>query len=335
MRNLVTCVVCFVTVIFLLPFCFGAEPVRFIFDTDIGNDVDDTMALAVIHALQNRNECELLAVTITKDNPYAAPMTAVLNTFYGRPDIPIAVVKNGPAKEDGKYNRQVLELKDDAGKPRYSYKLSPVEQLPEAVAYLRKRLAAEPDNSVVLVQVGFFTNLARLLETQGDDISPLSGKELIVKKVKFLSLMAAAWDGRREYNVIQDIPNAQKMIDNWPTEMIFSGWEIGNSIQYPPKSMRDDFNYVKYHPVKDAYHFYRGLDNSQPTYDLTSVLYAVRPDRGYFDLSPKGTVKVLDNGTTTFEPSENGKHRFLHVNPTQIAAVREALIQLTSEPPQK
>jgi inosine-uridine nucleoside N-ribohydrolase len=322
-------------VMLLLPFCVGAEPVRLIFDTDLGNDVDDTMALAVIHALQNRNECELLAITTTKDNPYVAPMVAVVNTFYGRPDIPIAVVKNGPTKADGKYNRNVLELKDDAGKPRYSYNLPPVDQLPEAVSYLRKRLAAEPDHSVVLVQVGFFTNFARLLETPSDDFSALSGKELIIKKVKFLSLMAAAWYGQREFNVIQDIPNAQKMIDNWPTEMIFSGFEIGDLIQYPPKSMQDDFNYVKYHPVKDAYHFYRGLDKSQPTFDLTSVLYAVRPDRGYFDLSPKGTVKVLDNGTTTFEPSENGKHRFLLVNPVQIAMVREALVQLTSEPPKK
>ncbi|MDR2438019.1 MAG: nucleoside hydrolase [Planctomycetaceae bacterium] len=327
--------VCFMAVMLLLPFCVGAEPVRLIFDTDLGNDVDDTMALAVIHALQNRNECELLAITTTKDNPYVAPMVAVVNTFYGRPDIPIAVVKNGPTKADGKYNRNVLELKDDAGKPRYSYNLPPVDQLPEAVSYLRKRLAAEPDHSVVLVQVGFFTNFARLLETPSDDFSALSGKELIIKKVKFLSLMAAAWYGQREFNVIQDIPNAQKMIDNWPTEMIFSGFEIGDLIQYPPKSMQDDFNYVKYHPVKDAYHFYRGLDKSQPTFDLTSVLYAVRPDRGYFDLSPKGTVKVLDNGTTTFEPSENGKHRFLLVNPVQIAMVREALVQLTSEPPKK
>ncbi|MDR1963916.1 MAG: nucleoside hydrolase [Planctomycetaceae bacterium] len=326
----------FVAVILLLPFCANAEPVRFIFDTDLGNDVDDAMAIAVIHALQNRNECELLAVTTTKDNPHVAPMVAVLNTFYGRPNIPIAVIKNGAAKEDGKYNRQVLELKDDAGKPRYSYELPP--QLPEAVSYLRKCLAAEPDNSVILVQVGFFTNFARLLETPGDDISPLTGKELVAKKVKLLSLMAGAFNeppGFKEYNVKVDIPSAKKMIENWPTEMIFSGHEIGRLIQYPPKSMKEDFNYVKYHPVKDAYHFYRGLENSQPTYDLTSVLYAVRPDRGYFNLSPKGTVKVLDDGQTIFEPNENGKHRFLIVNSEQIAMVREALVQLTSEPPKK
>ncbi|GHT14937.1 nucleoside hydrolase [Planctomycetales bacterium] len=314
----------------------AAEPVRLIFDTDLGNDIDDAMALAVIHALQNRAECELLAITVTKDNRYAAPMIAVLNKFYGRANIPIAIVKDGPAKADERYNRQVLELKDDAGNPRYSYDLPPNEQLPEAVSYLRKRLAAEPDGSVVLVQVGFFTNFARLLETPGDDISPLTGKELIAKKVKLLSLMASNINGNHEYNVGLDIPSAKKMIAEWPTEMVFSGAEIGIAVQYPAKSMQDDYNYVKYHPVKDAYRFYRGsLDKNTPAFDLTSVLYAVRPDRGYFDLSPKGTVTVHDDGQTTFEKSENGKHRFLIVSPVQIAMVREALVQLTSEPPQK
>ncbi|GHT45259.1 nucleoside hydrolase [Planctomycetales bacterium] len=336
LRTLICFAVFFAATVAFVSADRAAEPVRFIFDTDIGNDIDDTMALAVIHALQNRAECELLAVTVTKDNRYAAPMAAVVNQFYGRLNIPIAIVKNGPAKEDGSYNRQVLELKDDAGNPRYSYTLPPVDQLPEAVSYLRKRLAAEPDGSVVLVQVGFFTNFARLLETPGDDISPLTGKELIAKKVRLLSLMASNINGNKEYNVDQDIPSAKKMIAEWPTEMVFSGFEIGAAVQYPAKSMQDDYNYVKYHPVKDAYRFYKGsLDKNTPAFDLTSVLYAVRPDRGYFDLSPKGTVKVNDDGTTTFEKSEDGKHRFLIVNPVQIAMVREALVQLTSEPPQK
>jgi hypothetical protein len=87
----------------------AAEPVRLIFDTDLGGDIDDAMALAVIHALQNRGECELLAVTATINNRSAALMIAVLNQFYGRPNIPIAVVKDGGATGDG-YNRPVLEL---------------------------------------------------------------------------------------------------------------------------------------------------------------------------------------------------------------------------------
>jgi inosine-uridine nucleoside N-ribohydrolase len=299
------------------------------------------MALAVIHALQSRGECQLLAITTTKDSPHVAPMIDVLNTFYGRPEIPIAVVKNGRAKEDGKYNRQVLELKDEDGKPRYPRTLTPEDsaKLPDALPFLRKLLAAEPDGSVVLVQVGFFTNFARLLDTPADDISPLTGKELIAKKVKFLSLMAGAFDPQyrqhKEYNVVIDIPSAKKLVTEWPTEMIFNGFEIGDRIQHPAASMKEDYNYVKYHPLKDAYQFYRGLDNSQPTFDLASILYAVRPNRGYFDLSPRGTVTVADDGITTFTPSDTGKHRYMSVSPVQIAMVREAFVQLCSEPPKR
>lgn len=316
---------------------YAADPVRFVFDTDLGNDVDDAMALAVIHALQNRKECELLAITTTKDNPYVAPMIDLLNTFYGRPDIPIAVVKNGMAKEDGNYNRQVIELKDKDGKLRYPRTRLPEDsdKLPDAVPFLRQLLVHEPDGSVVMVQVGFFTNFARLLDTPADDISPLTGKELVAKKVKLLSLMAGSFNssGHKEYNVVIDIPSAKKVIAEWPTAMIFNGFEIGAQIQHPGVSMKEDYGYVKHHPLQDAYRFYRGLDNSQPTFDLNSVLYAVRPNRGYFDLSPPGTVTVLDDGQTTFTPGANGKHRYMIVSPAQIAMVREAFVQLCSEPP--
>ena len=50
-----------------------ARPVKLIFDSDMGNDIDDALALGVIHALQSRGECELLAVTLSKDNDFAAP----------------------------------------------------------------------------------------------------------------------------------------------------------------------------------------------------------------------------------------------------------------------
>ena len=78
----------------------AAEPVRLIFDTDMGNDIDDAIALAIIHALENRGEVQLLAVTVTKDNRWAAPYIDLVNTFYGRPDIPIGVVRHGRTPKD-------------------------------------------------------------------------------------------------------------------------------------------------------------------------------------------------------------------------------------------
>ena len=57
---------------------FAQVPV--IFDTDMGNDIDDALALALLHALESRGECRIIAVTITKDNPWAAPYIDLVNT---------------------------------------------------------------------------------------------------------------------------------------------------------------------------------------------------------------------------------------------------------------
>ena len=326
-----------------LAICFpvtaqDSGPVRIIFDTDIGNDVDDTLAMGVIHALQNRGECRLLAVTITKDNKYAAPMVSLLNTFYGRPNIPIGIVRDGVTPDDGKYLKQVVLTKNDKGGDAFPSSVEPGSMVPDAVTLLRKTLAAEEDGAVVVVQVGFSTNFARLMDTGPDAISPLSGIELIQKKVRLLSIMACAFDPKYthvEYNIGCDLPMAKKLIAEWPTPIVFSGFEIGDLIQYPSASMKEDYNYVKQHPLKEAYHYYRGLENDQATFDLTSVLYAVRPDRGYFDLTEPGTVVLDEKGISTFKPDANGKHRYMKVSAAQIAQVREALCLLCSEPPKK
>ena len=181
------------------------NPQKIIFDTDIGNDVDDVLALGMIHALQDRNECELLAVTITKDHSKAAAFTDAVNTFYGRGNIPIGVCRSGITPEEGKFNSLVdLREKNDA--------VFPQDVKPEdAVVLLRQVLSKAEDHSLVIVQVGFSTNLANLLKSSPDEISELSGIELVQKKVSLLSIMAGAFqmppdaEGKprihREYNV--------------------------------------------------------------------------------------------------------------------------------------
>ena len=66
----------------------------------------------MIHAFQSRGEAKLLAVTITKDNKYAAPFVDVVNTFYGRGDIPIGVVRNGKTPEDSPMIRVPAERRN-------------------------------------------------------------------------------------------------------------------------------------------------------------------------------------------------------------------------------
>lgn len=314
------------------------EPVRLVFDTDMGNDVDDAMALSMIHALESRGECRLLAVTVTKDNPYAAAVVDLLNTFYGRGDVPVGVVRNGVTPQEGKYIRQIATAEDD-GRLRYPHDLLSGADAPEAVGLLRRVLAGQPDGSVVMVQVGFSTNLARLLDSKADDASPLDGRSLVARKVRLLSTMAGGFTPElaakrfKEYNIKMDLDASRRLFAEWPTPIVASGWEIGHAIMQPPASMQEDYGYVAHHPLKEAYSYYRGLENPQPTYDLTSVLYAVRPERGYFDLSPPGRIVVEEDGFTSFKPAADGPHRYLIATPEQVATVREAQAMLCSQPP--
>lgn len=315
----------------------AAEPVRLIYDTDMGNDVDDALALGVIHSLESRGECELLAVTVTKDHKHSAPFIDAVNTWYGRPDIPIGVVRNGPTPQPSRFTG--LATKRDGGQLRYPHDLRDGSEAPEATALLRKVLAGQPDDSVVIVQVGFSTNLARLLDSKADEHSPLGGRELVERKVKHVSVMAGAFDEipdkdrHLEYNVIKDVAAAKTLASDWPTPIVYSGFEIGLSIRYPSTSIEQDYDYVEHHPLAEAYRLYMPPPHDRPTWDLTSVLWAVHPQRGYFDLSPPGRVTVEDDGFTTFEEQSGGLHRYLIVDEVQRARVREALVQLSSQPP--
>ncbi len=311
------------------------RPVKLIFDTDMGNDIDDALALGVIHALQSRGECELLAVTLSKDNDLAGPFVDLINTFYGRGNIPIGVVHNGKTPEPSRYLTETVQATAN-GQPRYPHDLKTGRDAPEAVGLLRKILAAQPDGSVSLAVVGFSTNAARLLDSPADEYSQLTGKELVAKKVRLLSMMAGMFSekGRvKEYNVFIDSPAAAKVFADWPTLIVASGFEIGLAIKFPAFNIERDFNYVKHHPLKQAYELYQKMPYDRETWDLTSVLYAVRPDHGYFGLSAPGTIQVDSADVTQFEPSASGRHRFLTVDAEQIARVREALIQLASQPP--
>jgi inosine-uridine nucleoside N-ribohydrolase len=311
----------------------AADPLPLIFDTDIGNDVDDVLALGMIHALQSRGMCNLLAVTVTKDNSLAGPFADAVNTFYGRPRIPVGVVRNGVTRDEGKF----LGMVRDGS--LYPHSLKTSADAPDAVALLRKVLAAQPDGSVVIVQVGFATNLARLLDTPADSTSPLAGKELVSKKVKLVSAMFGAYkaDGgvntHREYNVTEDLPAAKRFAAAWPSPIVFSGYEVGLAVTYPAASIENDFAYAKNHPLAEAYRRYNPPPHERPCWDLTSVLYAVYPDRGYFGLSATGRVTVEDNGVTRFTAASNGPHRFLTVSKEQAIRCREAFANLASQPP--
>ncbi len=310
----------------LVPVLAEAERVNLILDTDIGNDIDDTLALAMIHAVESRGEVDLLAVTTTKDNRFAGPFADLINTFYRRPNIPIGVVHNGKTPEDSPMIRIPAERKGTGGGLVYPHRLLDGLQAEEAVHLLRRTLEQHADGSVTIAQIGFSTNLARLIESEG-------GLELVRHKVKTLYAMAGNYaKPEPEYNIYTDPEAARILLERWPTPIVFSGFEVGSAILFPHEAIAGGFPYAVNHPVAEAYRIFLPKLDDRPAWDPTAVLEAVRPGR-YFELSPAGRVSLGPKNITVFDKDPQGRHRYLIVNPDRVAEIRQLLADLVTEPP--
>ena len=306
----------------------ASAPLQVIFETDMGNDVDDALALDMLYKYMDEGKIKLLAVSSNKNSIYSPLYLSLMNSWYGYPNIPVGTVANGANSEGDAINYAEVACKsfktpDTAGKWKGS------------VALYRQLLSALPDHSVTIVTVGFSTNLAQLLASAPDQYSPLHGKALVARKVTLLSMMAGSFDGKKmaEYNVKKDVPAAEKVFREWPGTMVASPFELGAAIKYPATSIQNDFKWTTQHPVVVAYESYQKMPYDRPTWDLTSVLYAVEGQGSYFSVSEPGTITVDKEGHTFFTPSANGKHFYLTANDQQKDTIKKRFISLVTRQP--
>jgi purine nucleosidase len=321
--------------ILLLPLPPGraAEPpVKVIFDTDMASDVDDVGALAILHALADLGEAEILAAGISSRNEHAGPCLDAINTYYGRPDLPIGYQRGhriGYPKDDGgptdsKYAEAVAR--------GFPHRLMKSSDAPDTAALYRKVLAAQPDGSVVIASVGFLSNIRDLLDTPADAVSPLNGADLAKRKVKRWVCMGGKFpngrfpDGDGEYNLKIDALASLRALNDWPTPVVFSGFEIGERV-LTGKRLRA---VPETSPVRAAYLHFNGLENRQ-SWDQTAVLYAVRGARDYWTESEPGLALMHAPGRLGYNewiPTPLKRHRYLieKMPPAEVARVIEDLM---------
>jgi inosine-uridine nucleoside N-ribohydrolase len=298
------------------------EPVSIILDTDIGPDIDDVGALAVLHALADNGEARILGVMSCNPNQWTVPAIDVINTYFGRGDLPIGAPKNGGvviANMHGWNEAIVLH---------YPHNLDSAEFAGDAVASYRKILAAQPDSSVVIVTVGFLTNLKNLLVSPADEWSSMSGKQLVAKKVRQLVAMGGQFPKGKEFNLKMDTDAAMAVIETWPTAILFSGVEIGEKVLTGSALMKDST--LANSPVRETYQYYLQKDKkpSRPSWDQTAVLVAVRGLSGYFEAIP-GQCKMFSDGHNEWADTPKGAHRYLtfKMAPAKIQVVIEDLMR--------
>lgn len=310
-------------------------PLRVIFETDMGNDVDDVLALDMLYKYADQGKIKLLGISSNKDSRYSTEFIDILNTWFGYPQLPVGHVVHGVNCETDaiNYAQKVCEMKTEDNHFLFRRSKNSYERNLESTELYRCLLSQQPDKSVCIISVGFLTNLAKLLSTPADKYSSLTGKELIAKKVKSLVLMGGDFrkeNKLKEYNIYKDCTASQKIFSEWPTSIVASPFDIGISILYPAAVIQNDSIWKVPNPVVEAYKAYLPMPYDRPTWDLTAVLYAIEPNVGYFNCSQKGFIKVDEKGFTTFTPGQNGKHRYLSVTSMQSQKIKERLIYLTT-----
>lgn len=307
-----------------------------ILETDIGNYIDDVIALDMLYKYVDDGKIILAAECINTDNPYAAEFLNITNHWYGYPNIPIGQAEKGISSifDAPNYTETICQMTDEQGNPLFLRRDFQNDSLPEAVVLYRKSLAEQPDSSVILISVGFSINLVKLLQSPADDISPLTGKELIRQKVRLLSMMAGSFGPYpiAEYNVIKDIPSAQTVAREWPTPIVYTPFEVGAQVKYQATTIEQGWLWASHHPLKEAYEHYQAMPYDSEIWDAVATLYAVEPSPTYFTLSSWGDVHVDDEGYTTFTPRPGGTRAYLSMTTEQAAAALYRINQLTTRP---
>ncbi|RPD39280.1 nucleoside hydrolase [Chitinophaga barathri] len=311
-------------------------PLKVIFETDMGNDVDDALALDMLYKYMKEGKINLLAVSSNKNNIYSSLFISLMNNWYGYPHIPVGRVKDGADSEENPNNYARAAYRYTAKGGQKVFKApDTTAAYKESVALYREVLSRQPDSSVVIISVGFSTNLARLLDSGPDSFSPLGGRDLVAAKVNLLSVMAGDFEEKRmaEYNVKIDVAAAKKVFGSWPGRIVTSPFELGNTILYPARSIRQDFTWTEHHPVVVAYESYLKMPYDRPTWDLTSVLYAVEGLKDYFSISRPGKIYADKEGFTFFDPAPQGNHFYLAADEEQRKKILQRFITLVTRNP--
>ena len=161
-------------------------PITVILDTDLGNCMDDALAMQAIFSMQQQKLCEVIGVMTSVQVEKARELADRFLHYYKADDVPLGILPGTEQLfEMFPYFQLVDSLKAD-GTPLFPSTGIPISQRLPAWQLYRQLLADAEDQSVVIVCIGKYSNLGQLLASAPDDYSPLSVIELFSGKVKLM-----------------------------------------------------------------------------------------------------------------------------------------------------
>ncbi len=290
-------------------------PTKVILDSDASSDWDDVGDIATLNSLADLGEFEILATMSSSQNGATALFMNSINTWYGRPNVPV-----GRRPDVGGVGGYPAQIANEYPHPLYASPMDP----PLAVDLYRQTLAAQPDNSVVIVTSGYLNNLEALLKSGPDANSPLSGPDLVAKKVKYLVCTGGDYPNGGEFNFTVEPKAAEYAINNWPAGAVYVGFGLGGAIH----TAYDLYTTPVTNPVRRVYvdieHSY-----NYPSWGQIGLYYAAREveSQSLFNFVNVGRNHVNADGTNNWvaSPDPTGLKDQKYLTEIQRFPLQEAL----------
>jgi hypothetical protein len=303
--------------------------VHLILDTDMDSDCDDVAALGLLHVLADRGEVVPLAVVTSGLNAWSGPCVEAINTWYGRPDLPIGTARAPAPDQDSRYARAVAQ--------RGRHRLQRSADATDALDLYRRILAAQPDGSVTIATIGDMTNLARLVATP-------EGVDLVRAKVVLWVCMGGNFIGRPAHddlklgnnNFTLDAPATYAAITRWPGPILFAGREVCSV----PSGVKLGARFASLppeHPLRIAYEsYFGGAAQDRHVADIATVLAAVRGPGPLWTVEDHGWMDLQRDMTFTWRYADGGgrHHAYLRKQAPdrQVEGVLEELLSSAPKP---
>lgn len=300
----------FLSVLFLLgTFSAGSQPhdsnkkaEKIIFDTDMGSDCDDVGALALLHHYADLGKAEILGCIYSSGKvPFGAGVIEAINIWYGRSGIPIGAYQGN---EVGDPVDKMLAEKLAKDTAAFKNKIVHNSDATEQTRLNRQLLIGQQDSSVTYITVGHTKGLYELLVSEPDDISSLTGAQLVKKKIKRWVALGALNANNTERHFTKDwnfffnetAPYTKYLVENFPRPVFYVD---GGAEVFTGKSLK---NTSPGNIVRTAYRDWlwnvqkKTLDDQRPSWDLVTVYFAV-----------EGLGEFLENSGTGWLEFDVGK----------------------------
>ena len=272
-----------------------------ILGTDWWTDCDDAVALRMLCRAVKRKEIRLLGIGINACMEHSVTSIDGFLALEGVTDIPLGID---------------LAATDFGGRPPYQARLAPYatrykcNEEAEDIVRLYRRLLASATEPVEIVEIGYLQGFTAFMLSEGDDISPKSGMELLAEKVTKLWVMAGKWDadGERENNFCRN-ERSRKAGEEFcrlcPVPVTFLGWEIGCDVLSGGRLAENDHLHLA---LCD-----HGSGSGRCSWDPMTVHLALVGDEkvaNYRVIRGKASVDA-ETGRNYFTPSDEGMHAYV------------------------